>query len=107
MGVSIGAYSMLYGWPYACGLVGLIYVHEMGHVFAMRQRNIKVIESKHDNTTNTITRFTSTHLIPYHTTNTTHIAHHNHTVRHTNTIHTCHISYSHRAQQTRFTCHTS
>ena len=26
--VTVGAYSMLFGWPYAVGMVGLILVHE-------------------------------------------------------------------------------
>ena len=36
MVISAGAYSMFFGWPYACGMVGLIFVHELGHAFAMK-----------------------------------------------------------------------
>ena len=35
--LSIGAYWTIYGWPFAVGLVLSIYVHEMGHVYALRQ----------------------------------------------------------------------
>ena len=35
--VSIGAYWTLFGWRFAVGLVLSIYVHEMGHVYALRQ----------------------------------------------------------------------
>ena len=38
--VSIGAYSMVFGLPYACGMVGLIFVHELGHCFAMKHYNV-------------------------------------------------------------------
>ena len=38
--VSIGAYSMFFGLPYACGMVGLIFVHELGHCFAMKHYNV-------------------------------------------------------------------
>lgn len=37
MVLSIGAYSMIFGWPYACGMVGLIFVHECGHAIAMHK----------------------------------------------------------------------
>src|SRR5579872_4581938 len=35
-----GAYWLAYGWPFAAGLVLSIYVHEMGHVIALRRYNI-------------------------------------------------------------------
>jgi Zn-dependent protease len=35
--VSLGAYWALYGWWFALGLVLAIYVHEMGHVYALRR----------------------------------------------------------------------
>lgn len=35
--VSMGAYWALYGWLFALGIVISIYVHEMGHVWALRQ----------------------------------------------------------------------
>jgi len=40
--LSIAVYAMLYGWPYAAGLVLLIFVHEMGHFIAARQRGLDV-----------------------------------------------------------------
>lgn len=35
--ISMGAYWALYGWRFAVGLVLAIYVHEMGHVYALRR----------------------------------------------------------------------
>ena len=29
--ISIGTYTLLYGWLYAIGFVGLLFVHEFGH----------------------------------------------------------------------------
>ncbi|NVM77987.1 Zn-dependent protease [Duganella sp. SG902] len=40
--ISIVAYSWIYGWRYAVGFVGLIFVHEMGHYAAARQRGLAV-----------------------------------------------------------------
>jgi Zn-dependent protease len=40
--LSVGAYAMLFGWPYAVGFVGLIFFHEMGHYIAARQKNLDV-----------------------------------------------------------------
>jgi hypothetical protein len=40
MVLSIGAYSMIFGWPYAVGIVGLIFCHECGHLAMMLQRGI-------------------------------------------------------------------
>jgi hypothetical protein len=37
---TIGTYSMFFGFPYACGMVGLITVHEAGHALVMHQRGI-------------------------------------------------------------------
>lgn len=34
--LSFGAYWGLYGWPFAAGMILSIYVHEMGHVAALR-----------------------------------------------------------------------
>jgi Zn-dependent protease len=38
--VTIGAYTTLYGLPYATGMVGLILVHESGHALMMRHKKI-------------------------------------------------------------------
>lgn len=40
--LSILTYSLVYGWRYAVGLVGLIFFHEMGHFLAARQRGLDV-----------------------------------------------------------------
>lgn len=37
---ALGAYWALWGWPFALGFVLSIYVHEMGHVFALRRAGI-------------------------------------------------------------------
>jgi Zn-dependent protease len=39
--VSVAAYALLFGWPFAVGIVLLIFVHEMGHVIALRREGIK------------------------------------------------------------------
>ena len=38
--VSVGVYTMMFGFPYAAGFVGLIFVHEMGHALALRRLGI-------------------------------------------------------------------
>ena len=40
--LSIGAYALLFGWPYAVGFVLLIFCHEMGHFLAAKQRGLDV-----------------------------------------------------------------
>lgn len=40
--VSVIAYAWIYGWRYAAGFVGLIFVHEMGHYIAARRRGLDV-----------------------------------------------------------------
>jgi Zn-dependent protease len=39
--VSVGAYSLLFGWPFAALFVVLILVHELGHVVALRREGIR------------------------------------------------------------------
>jgi Zn-dependent protease len=39
--VSVAAYSLWWGWPFAAGFVVLIFIHEMGHVIALRREGIK------------------------------------------------------------------
>jgi Zn-dependent protease len=39
--VSVAAYSFVFGWTFAVGFVVLIFVHEMGHVIALRREGIK------------------------------------------------------------------
>lgn len=38
--VSLGVYTMVYGWKFALGLILSIYVHEMGHVVQLRKYGI-------------------------------------------------------------------
>lgn len=40
--VSIAAYSLLFGWPFAVGLVALLFIHEMGHAVVMKLKGIPV-----------------------------------------------------------------
>jgi Zn-dependent protease len=39
--VSVAAYSLFWGWPFAVGFVLLLFLHEMGHVIALRREGIK------------------------------------------------------------------
>lgn len=39
--ISIWAYAMFWGWPFAVGFVALLFIHEMGHVAALRMMGIK------------------------------------------------------------------
>lgn len=39
--LSMGVYWTLWGWPFAVGIVLSIYVHEMGHVIALRRYGFK------------------------------------------------------------------
>ena len=41
MGVSVAAYTLIWGWKFAVGFVLLIFVHEMGHAVVLRHRGIK------------------------------------------------------------------
>jgi Zn-dependent protease len=38
--VSIAAYALLWGWKFAVGIVLLLLVHEMGHVFELRRQGV-------------------------------------------------------------------
>lgn len=40
--LSVLAYAWIYGWRYAVGFVLLLFVHEMGHYLAARQRGLNV-----------------------------------------------------------------
>jgi len=40
MVLTVGTYTMFFGFPYAVGMVGLITVHEIGHALVMRHRGI-------------------------------------------------------------------
>jgi Zn-dependent protease len=39
--VSVAAYSLFFGWPFAFGLVLLLLIHEMGHVIQIRREGLK------------------------------------------------------------------
>jgi Zn-dependent protease len=38
--VSVGAYALLGGWWFGVGLVVLIFIHEMGHVFELKRQGV-------------------------------------------------------------------
>ena len=40
--VSIGAYTLLWGWKFAVGFVVLLFVHELGHYFEARRQGLNV-----------------------------------------------------------------
>ena len=40
--LSVFTYSFIFGWRYAAGFVALIFIHEMGHFIAARQRGLDV-----------------------------------------------------------------
>lgn len=40
--VSVVVYAFIFGWRYAIGFVALLFVHEMGHYMAARQRGLNV-----------------------------------------------------------------
>jgi Zn-dependent protease len=42
MAISVVAYSFVFGWAYSVGFVLLIFVHEMGHFVAARQKGLNV-----------------------------------------------------------------
>ncbi len=39
--VSVAAYALIWGWRFAIGFVVLLFVHEMGHVIALRREGVK------------------------------------------------------------------
>ncbi len=39
--VAVGAYALLFPWQVAVGIVAMIFVHEMGHVFEIRRQGMK------------------------------------------------------------------
>src|SRR5207237_2339700 len=40
--ISIAVYSLIFGWPFAIGLVALLFIHEMGHAVVMKLKGIPV-----------------------------------------------------------------
>ena len=40
--VSLVVYGLIFGWRYAAGFIALLFVHEMGHYIAARQRGLNV-----------------------------------------------------------------
>ena len=41
MGLSVAAYALIWGWPFAAGFVALLFVHEGGHAVQMRREGVK------------------------------------------------------------------
>ncbi len=39
---SVAVYSLIFGWPFAIGLVLLLFVHEMGHAIVMKVKGIPI-----------------------------------------------------------------
>src|ERR671919_464176 len=39
--VSVGAYSLIWGWKFALAFVVLLFVHEMGHVIQLRREGVE------------------------------------------------------------------
>ena len=39
--VSLVAYALLWGFPFAAGFIALLFIHEMGHAIALRREGIK------------------------------------------------------------------
>jgi Zn-dependent protease len=39
--VSVGAYALIWGWRFAVGFVVLLFIHEMGHVIALRREGVE------------------------------------------------------------------
>ncbi len=40
--LAVGVYALVFGWRYAVGIVAMLFIHEMGHYFAARQRGLRV-----------------------------------------------------------------
>ena len=40
--ISIAAYAFIFGWPFAIGLVALLFIHEMGHALVMKLKGIPI-----------------------------------------------------------------
>jgi Zn-dependent protease len=40
--LSVGAYTLIYGWRFAVGIVALLAIHEFGHVAAFRAQGVRV-----------------------------------------------------------------
>lgn len=40
--VSIGVYSLIFGWQFAIGLVALLFIHESGHALVMKLKGIPI-----------------------------------------------------------------
>jgi Zn-dependent protease len=39
--VSVGAYALIWGWKFAVGFVGLLFIHEMGHYIQLRREGVR------------------------------------------------------------------
>jgi Zn-dependent protease len=41
MFLSLGAYAIFYGWKFAVAIIYLIFIHEMGHLYAAKRKGLK------------------------------------------------------------------
>ena len=41
IGLSVAAYALIWGWPFAAGFVALLFVHESGHAIQMRREGVR------------------------------------------------------------------
>ncbi len=39
--LAVGVYALVFGWRYAVGIVAMLFIHEMGHYLAARQRGLR------------------------------------------------------------------
>jgi Zn-dependent protease len=39
--VSVAAYALIWGWKFAAGFVGLLFIHEMGHYIQLRREGVR------------------------------------------------------------------
>src|SRR5215207_10755447 len=39
--VSVAAYALIWGWSFAAGFVGLLFIHEMGHYIQLRREGVR------------------------------------------------------------------
>lgn len=40
--ISVAAYALIFGWPFAIGIVILLFIHEMGHAVVMKLKGIPI-----------------------------------------------------------------
>lgn len=40
--ISVAAYALIFGWPFAIGIVVLLFIHEMGHAVVMKLKGVPI-----------------------------------------------------------------